>query len=55
MISIARQEKKYDLNALEQICSGAVFICSIIPQSKNFRLFENLKKVQICFFIAFVL
>ena len=49
------KEKKYDLAALEQICSGAVFICSTIPKAKNFRLFGNLKKVQICFFIAFVL
>ena len=55
MISITRQEKKYDLTALGQKCSGAVFICSTIPKAKNFRLFGNLKKVQICFFIAFVL
>lgn len=54
MISIARQEKKYDIAAPEQKCSGAVFIPSTIPKAKDSRLFGNLKKVQICFFIAFV-
>ena len=41
--------------ALEQKCSGAVFIYSTIPKAKNSRLFGNLKKVQICFFTTFVL
>lgn len=34
MISIIKQEKKYDLAALGQKCSGAVFIPAQFPKQK---------------------
>lgn len=44
MISIAKQEKKYDLATLGQKCSGAVFICSTIPKAKKFPIIWELEK-----------
>jgi len=44
MISITRQGKKYDLTALGQKCSGAVFYMQHNSQSKKFPIIWELEK-----------
>ena len=53
MISIARQEKKYDLNALEQICSGAVFYMQHNSPIKKFPIIWELEKSADLLFHSF--